>query len=135
MAAKKDTKKSEERTYTIPLRKEFMKVPTWRKTEKAVKAAQEFLLKHFKAEEVKLGKEVNDFIWKHGIKNPPPKVKVTAAKDENGVVHAELFGVKKKEPAAEKGAKKAAAKAIKAAKSEKSAASEKEQSSEAPVTV
>jgi|SRR3989338_7697199 len=131
MAAKKDTKKSEERTYTIPLRKEFMKVPSWRRTEKAVKAAQEFLLKHFKAAEVKVGKEVNDFIWKHGIQNPPPKVKVTAAKDDKGVVHAELFGVKKKEPAAEKGAKKTTTKAV---KSEKSAASEKEQASEAPVT-
>jgi len=107
MAAKKETKKIE-RTYVIPLRREFQKVPIWRKTEKAIVAAKEFLVRHMKSEEVRLSKEVNEYIWRHGIKNPPHKVKVNVEKDEDGVVTAYLFGTKKEETKTEakKGAKK-----------------------------
>ena len=129
MAAKKDIGKSEERTYTIPLRKEYQKVPMWKRTKKAVKATREFLLRHFKAEEVRLGKELNEFLWKHGIQNPPAKVKITAARDDKGVVNAELFGVKKKEPV-----KKETKKASPSEKKEKVEPSPKT-SPEAPVKV
>ncbi len=101
--AKTETK-TLERTYNIPLRKEFLKVANWRRTEKAVTAARQFLAKHMKSTEVKLGKELNDKLWEHGIRNPPHHIKVTATKDEKGVVKAELFGVKK-EVKAEKGKK------------------------------
>ena len=87
--------KTLERIYTIPLRKEFAKVPRWKKTNKAVTAVKQFLSKHLKSEDVKLGTSINDHLWKHGIKNPPHKVKVTVTKDEKGVVSAELFGAKK----------------------------------------
>lgn len=98
--AKTETK-TLERTYTIPLRKEYLKVPRWKRTNKAVIAAKKFLQKHMKSENVKLGKHLNEKLWKHGIKNPPHHVKVTVLKDEKGVVKAELFGhkieIKKKE--------------------------------------
>ena len=85
-----------ERTYNVPLRKEFRKVPRWRKSKKAVTALREFLIKHMKSENVKLGKELNEEIWKHGIKNPPHHVKVTVTKNNDGEVKAELFGLQKK---------------------------------------
>ena len=84
-----------ERTYNVPLRKEYMKVPRWKKTKKASIALRQFLVKHMKSEDVKIGHELNNELWKHGIKNPPHHVKVTVSKDEEGVVKAELFGVKK----------------------------------------
>jgi len=87
-----------ERIYNIPLRREFLKVARWRRTEKAITAVKEFLQRHMKTEEVKLGKELNELIWLHGIKNPPHHVKVTVVKDEKGVARAELFGVKKETP-------------------------------------
>ncbi len=90
-----------ERTYTIPLRKEYMKVPRWRRTKKAVTAVKEFLQRHMKTGDVKLERELNEHVWKHGIKNPPHHVKVTAVKDE-GKVRAQLFGVKKEEVKVEK---------------------------------
>lgn len=96
MAAKKEIKKLE-RTYVIPLRREFQKVPIWRKTEKAIVAVKEFLIKHMKSEDVKISKEVNEYLWRHGIKNPPHKVKVNVEKDETGKVTAYLFGAKKEE--------------------------------------
>jgi large subunit ribosomal protein L31e len=94
--AKKETVKTIERTYNVPLRKEHRKVPRWRKTKKAVDALREFLVKHMKSEDVKLSTELNEHIWKHGIKNPPHHVKVSVTKDEKGVVNADLFGAKEK---------------------------------------
>ena len=93
MAKTTPTKYLLERTYTIPLRKEFRKVANWRQTEKAVTAVREFLQKHMKSADVRLSKSLNEKIWEHGIKHPPSKVKVTAKKDEENVVRAELFGI------------------------------------------
>lgn len=97
MVAKKEAEKTEERTYNVPLRKEYLKVPNWKRTEKAVVAMKQFLSRHMKSEDVRLGKDVNEKIWQHGIRNPPHHVKITAHKSADGVVHAELFGAKKKE--------------------------------------
>lgn len=84
-----------ERTYTIPLRKEFQKVPTYKKSKKATKAIKEFVVRHMKAadfEAVKILNELNNQVWMHGIRNPPSKVKVNCKKLENGNVLVQLFG-------------------------------------------
>ena len=95
MAKKKTESKIElKRTYNVPLRKEFMKAPRWKRTNRAVKALKKFLFRHMKATEVKLGKYLNEHLWKRGIKNPPHHVKVEAEKDSEGVVRAELVGAK-----------------------------------------
>ncbi|MBW2977116.1 60S ribosomal protein L31 [Candidatus Woesearchaeota archaeon] len=79
-----------ERVYNVPLRKEFQKVASWRRTEKAVKALREFISRHMKSENVIIGRYANQFLWKNGIKNPPHHIKVTALKDEKGKVDVEL---------------------------------------------
>jgi ribosomal protein L31E len=84
-------KETFERTYNVPLRKEFLKVARWKRTKKAIKAFKEFIQKHAKSENVVVSKEVNEYIWRHGIKNPPHHVKVNVTKDEKGAVKAELF--------------------------------------------
>ena len=105
MAKKTEAKgKTIERTYNIPLRKEYQKVPRWKRTKKAVTALRQFLVKHMKSENVKLSKELNQKVWQHGLRNPPHHVKVNVSKDEKGEVRAELFGAKKK---GEKAPKKA----------------------------
>ncbi|MDO8641969.1 MAG: 50S ribosomal protein L31e [Candidatus Woesearchaeota archaeon] len=81
-----------ERTYIVPLRKEFMKVPAHKRAKRAVRALRAFLVRHMKSENVKLGNFVNMQIWARSMKNPPRFVKVTAIKDEDGSVTAELFG-------------------------------------------
>lgn len=80
-----------ERTYTIPLRRDYLKVPRYRRTEKASRALRAFLVKHMKSDSVKIGKYLNEFLWMHGMKNPPHHVKVNVIKTE-GNVYAELFG-------------------------------------------
>lgn len=109
-----------ERTYTIPLRKEWQKAPRYRRAKKAVNAVKAFLIKHMKADEknVKIGKYLNKELWKHGMKNPPIKIRINVKKDDKGIVNAELVGApeeKKKEVKGKKKAepKKAEAKAVK----------------------
>jgi len=115
-----------ERTYNIPLRKEYQKVPGWKRTKKAVKAVKEFLKKHMKSDDVKLGTKLNEEMWKHGIRNPPHHVKVTVTKDKEGKVKAELFGAKKEE-------KKAVKKEVKAKPAEEKEVKEPAKKEEAPV--
>jgi len=72
---------AEERIYTIPLRREFRKAPIYRRTKRALKEVKEFLARHMKAEEVKIGKYLNLELWKHGRKNPPAKIKIKAVRE------------------------------------------------------
>jgi ribosomal protein L31E len=77
-----------ERTYNVPLRKEWLKAPMYRRSKKAVTALTEFAAKNMKTsiENVKIGKQVNLLIWKNGIKNPPHHVKVNMVKEDDGIV-------------------------------------------------
>lgn len=81
-----------ERTYNVPLRREFVKSPRYKRTNKAVSALRQFIAKHMKSDNVKLGKNLNDALWRDGIKNPPHHVKINVIKDDKGVVRAELVG-------------------------------------------
>ena len=90
MAKKEESKTVLERVYNIPLRKEFRKVANWRRTEKAVTALRQFVVKHMKSDNVLLSKYVNKELWKNGIKNPPHHVKVNVKKDDKGKVMVEL---------------------------------------------
>jgi ribosomal protein L31E len=102
--AKKEEKPTTvlERSYNIPLRREWLKAPRWKRTKKAVKAAREFLQKHMKSDNVKLGKYLNEYIWNHGGSNPPHHIKVNVTKDSEGMVIAELEGAPKPEIKEEK---------------------------------
>lgn len=83
-----------ERTYIIPLRKELLKKPRHVRAKKAVTSVKAFIGRHMKVEpkQLLMGSQLNLALWKHGIKNPPTKVKVTAKKDKDGQVTVELFG-------------------------------------------
>ena len=108
-----------ERTLTINLRKEILKVPRYKRAKKAVTAIREHLQQHMKVSEdnVKIGKYLNLKIWEHGIKNPIHKVTVLAKKDDKGIVTAELpnIPVKKSKPTKEKKTAKAETKEKEAA--------------------
>ncbi|MBN1644439.1 50S ribosomal protein L31e [Candidatus Woesearchaeota archaeon] len=99
-----------ERTYTIPLRKEWQKAPRYRRAKKAVNAVKAFLIKHMKADEknVKIGKYLNKELWKHGMKNPPCRIRINVKKDDKGIVTAELVGAPEEKKKEVKGKKKPA---------------------------
>ncbi|MDR1721924.1 MAG: 50S ribosomal protein L31e [Methanobrevibacter sp.] len=78
-----------ERVYTIPLRK-VKNVPRTIRAPRAIREVQNFLVKHMKAEEVKIDASVNEKIWERGIQKIPSKIKVKAVKDDDGAVVASL---------------------------------------------
>lgn len=94
-----------ERNYVIPLRREWLKSPKYKRAKKAITAIKEFVTKHMKATDVKIMNELNEEVWKNSIKSPPGKVKVTCVKDEEGIVKVSLIGLIKEEKP-EKKAKK-----------------------------
>ncbi|MBD3262773.1 hypothetical protein GF374_00135 [Candidatus Woesearchaeota archaeon] len=82
-------KDGESRTYTIPLRKEWLKVPKWRRSKRAATTLRNFLAKHTKAKEIRLGKWANELLWEKGSKNPPAKITITVKKEKD-IATAEL---------------------------------------------
>lgn len=80
---------ADEKQFTIPLRREFSKGPSYKRSEKAIKAIREFIERHMKTDNVKIGKNLNLKIFERGRKNPPPRIKVKAVKEEN-LVRVEL---------------------------------------------
>lgn len=118
MADKKSKDNELERIYNIPLRREFLKVPKYKRSKKAVKAVREFLTKHMKSEDVIIDNSINMAIWHNGGENPPHHIKVVAKKDNEGKVRAELFGVKTKESKKEEKPKKEETEEVKEIKQE-----------------
>ncbi|MAG45334.1 MAG: hypothetical protein CMH63_01000 [Nanoarchaeota archaeon] len=86
---------ADEKIYTIPLRREWLKVPIYKRSRKAVTATKQYLLKHLK-KEVKLGPYLNEFIWEKGNRHPPGKVKVRVEEEGEKTI-AELITAPKKE--------------------------------------
>jgi len=82
---------ADEKLFTINLRREFIKAPTYKKAKKSIKAIREYIQKHMKVENVKIGKHLNDKIWERGSKNPPAKVQVKVLKEKDSV-KVELVG-------------------------------------------
>lgn len=69
--------------HTIPLRKDYLKVPKHRRSKRAISKIKRYVKKHAKVEEVKIGNDLNKYVWKDGIKNPPGKVEVEILKDDS----------------------------------------------------
>lgn len=89
-----------ERIYTINLRKATLNTPRWKKSKRSVAVVREFLKKHMKTDEVKIGKSITEKIWQSGNQNPPNKIRIRVVETEEGegedkkkVIKAELLGV------------------------------------------
>jgi len=117
-----------ERTYNVPLRKGFINKAKYKKAKKAVSTLKEFLKQHLKSDKILIGKNLNEYLWKDGIKNPPHHVKVTVIKEDDGTVKAELLGFKydhKKKEDKEQSAKEEKKTDSEKKKTEKKAVTEK----------
>ncbi|MFH1210960.1 MAG: 50S ribosomal protein L31e [archaeon] len=86
---------ADERTYTIPLRKQWLKVAHYRRAKKAVSAVRAFVQKHMKNDDVRIGRYLNMQLWSRGMKSPPHKVTVKVSKvedKEESYIKVELVG-------------------------------------------
>lgn len=88
-----------DRIYNIPLRKEAMKAPRYMRANKAMRALKEFLQKHIKQKDIKIGKYLNQKILERGKYHFPHHVKVRVFSEKVGekgkeeeVWKAELVG-------------------------------------------
>ena len=89
-----------EREYSVPLRKEWLKVPKYKRANKAVKALKEFMVRHMKIydrdlRKIKIDIDLNNEIRFRGIKKPYSKIKVKAKKFDNDIVKVELVNLPK----------------------------------------
>ena len=88
----------EERIYTIPLGKAWVRPPK-KRAPRAMHMVKAFITKHMKLamrveeEEEKeelpkliISADVNEKVWSRGIEKPPRKIRVRAAKDKDGNV-------------------------------------------------
>jgi ribosomal protein L31E len=91
MAETKTQTNKLEREYTIPLRKEWTKVPNYKRTAKSIKAIKEFIAKHMKVPNrdldlVKIDHYLNNEVWYRGGGTPPARVTVKAIKTGDEVL-------------------------------------------------
>ena len=81
---------ADEKIYTIPLREAYKKAHR-KRVPYAARLVKSYLKTHMKADDVKIGKHLNDELWGRSISKPPRHVRVKAFK-EDGVVKVELMG-------------------------------------------
>ena len=82
---------TDEKIYIIPLRREFLKVPIYKRSKKATKSIKEYLMKHMKGDDVRIEIDLNNQIWTKGNKYPPSRIKIKAMKDAKGIIRAQLI--------------------------------------------
>ncbi len=89
-----------ERQYIVPLRRGWLKVPKYKRANKAVKTLKEFIARHMKVydrdlRKVKIDIILNNEIRFRGMRKPLNKVKVIAKKFDNDIVRVELVEIPK----------------------------------------
>jgi len=87
-----------EREYIVPLRKGWLKVPEYKRANKAMKTLKEFLVKHMKIydrdlRKIKVDSLINNEIRFKGMRKPLAKIKVKAKKMSDGIVRVELIDI------------------------------------------
>ena len=84
-----DAEAVEARIYTVPLGIAWI-APRYKRAQKAVKVLRVFVERHMKPASIVIDPSVNEAIWKRGIQNPPRKIRVKLAKDDEGAVTVTL---------------------------------------------
>lgn len=85
----------DEKIFTVPLRGAYGKTRV-KRAPYAVRAVRDYIKTHTKADEVKLGWNLNKSLWTGGTKKPPRSVRVKAVMDGK-TAKAELLGFEYKE--------------------------------------
>ncbi len=84
---------ADEKLFTIPLRKEWLKAPLNKRARRSINTIRAFLSRHMKIPEteIKISAKLNNAIWFRGAGKPPSKMRIKASFDaEAGLLHAVL---------------------------------------------
>ncbi len=87
--AEKKSAPSEEKIFTIPLRRVWIKAARVGKTKKSVSAVKEYVRKHTHASEVRMSQKLNETLWAGGAKKPLHTIRVKVSVSE-GVADTKL---------------------------------------------
>ena len=76
---------TQEKEYTIPLRREWQKVARYKRTSRGIKTIKQYIARHMRVpdrdpKKIKLDIYLNNEIWARGAKKPPSKIRVKAIK-------------------------------------------------------
>ena len=77
----KKTEAPVEKVYVIPLRKAVIATRRVMRAKKAVGTIKLFIMRHTRSKDVRLSQQLNHYLWAHGAKKPPAKVKVKVSVD------------------------------------------------------
>jgi large subunit ribosomal protein L31e len=86
----------EERVYTINLSKVVL-TPRSRRSKRAINMIREFAMKHMKSEEIKIDEELNQIVWKRGIRKPPRRIRVKMVREPDGIIRVKPYTEEVKE--------------------------------------
>ncbi|MCG2863234.1 MAG: 50S ribosomal protein L31e [Vulcanisaeta sp.] len=80
-----------ERVYVINLRR-TREVSRTKRSPYAIRLIRKFVARHMKVEpdKVKIGNDVNEYVWSRGIEKPPRRVEVRVIKYSDGTVEVKL---------------------------------------------
>ncbi|MCL4398879.1 MAG: 60S ribosomal protein L31 [Candidatus Parvarchaeota archaeon] len=81
---------AEQRIMMVNMRRGIEKVPPYKRAAAAAKYLKAFVKRHMKADDVKLGQDVNDEIFSRGMKDPKAKIRVMCSKDDKKIVTINL---------------------------------------------
>lgn len=86
MVKKTEPKAGMERVYNVPLGKIY-KFPRTKRAMKAGKFLRSYIARHYRVEDndVKVSNMVNSYIWRHGMKKPPRRIKVKTKRVDDRV--------------------------------------------------
>ena len=76
---------TEERTYTVPLSRAYLRPPK-KRAKRAIALLRAFFKRHMKPEDLVILPEVNQYIWERGIERPPRRIRIKATKSLEGTV-------------------------------------------------
>jgi large subunit ribosomal protein L31e len=65
-----------EKLYIIPLRRTVIKTERINRSKVAAKTIRSYLIRHFKVEDTRISRGINELLWSRGAKKPPGKIKV-----------------------------------------------------------
>jgi large subunit ribosomal protein L31e len=82
---------TEQKIMMINMRKAIEAVPVYKRASAGVRFMSSFVKRHMKAQKVRIEMEVNDELFKNGIKNPPTRLRVVCSKDDKNVVTVGLI--------------------------------------------
>ncbi len=92
-AEKKEAPKAE-KIFTIPLRKVFRKSRK-KRAPYAVRLIKDFVIRHLKVNDVRIGSNLNEKIWERSIEKPPRRVRIgvnTKTEEGRRIAYVELLG-------------------------------------------